>query len=576
MSAKKHSRMSEQISGAVNRYISRRKIDTKRSRCVSVAEMTSRSVLSSASSSGNLMIFSTTNIDYSQTESQYTAFKFWISESDDHYKPELAQLLYPLFTHLYITLLVSCQAPSLGQQSPAAKFHIRHRPTFSGNPEFKQFIQLLGEVSSAEDLNQNQSISSFRSSKYSVTLTERTYKYLLRYLEDSESGLLLQILNQEVDITIGDPLGSGSRQEMRQGIVDIAPAPLESFGDDIAEMERLDEIINSVRGGPGAVPSIALYRVQCDDGLVTCASSDERGGLLCLGGGDSQVRLVSTQPGGWQGQEIGASVIPLGCDKDGPRGHRLDVEDGDVRLLRGHSGPVYGVNWVNGGGLLTCSEDTTVRYWDRDTGAGLAVYRGHQYPVWDVVSDKIGLKFVTVSLDRTLRLWQTEFNHPLRVYSGHDGSVDCAAWHPNCNYIISGSSDKTVRMWTYTDATCVRLFPGGKGAVTSVAMSPDGKQMASAGEDRKVRIWDLAQGTQVKELRGHLSDVSSVVWCQDSRHVITGTRDGSVRVFDTSTGGDTVQDTVVQYSCGLNTGIIGANFTDTNTLLVTAVEIHSS
>jgi hypothetical protein len=34
----------------------------------------------------------------------------WISESADHYKPELAQLLYPLFTHLYIRLL-HCQAP---------------------------------------------------------------------------------------------------------------------------------------------------------------------------------------------------------------------------------------------------------------------------------------------------------------------------------------------------------------------------------------------------------------------------------------------------------------------------------
>ena len=40
--------------------------------------------------------------DHSAAESQYTAFKFWISESEDHYKPELAQLLYPLFTHLYI------------------------------------------------------------------------------------------------------------------------------------------------------------------------------------------------------------------------------------------------------------------------------------------------------------------------------------------------------------------------------------------------------------------------------------------------------------------------------------------
>ena len=53
----------------------------------------------------------------------------------------------------------------------------------------------------------------------------------------------------------------------------------------------------------------------------------------------------------------------------------FQVGDGEVQLLLGHSGPVYGVDWVPGGGLLSCGEDTTVRYWDRDTRAGLCVYR---------------------------------------------------------------------------------------------------------------------------------------------------------------------------------------------------------
>ena len=414
MSAKK-SRMSEHINGAVNKYISRRKLDTKRSRCVSIAEMTSRSVVTSAASTNNIIVFSTTNIDYTQTEQQYTAFKFWISESEDHFKPELAQLLYPLFTHLYITLLTSCPSQP-GTPSPATKFHARHRATFLGNPEFKQFIHQLGEVSSAAELEQNQSIVSFRGAKYTVTLTENTYKYLLRYLETSESGLLLQILNQEVDISIGDPLGVGSRQEMRQGQVDNGGQDTLSE-EDTAEINRLKDVISRVREGPGTIPSIALYRIECEDGLVCCGQSDERGGVLCLGCGDSQVRLVTTQPGGWQEQEIGGGVVTLGCDRRGGRVNTgLRTEDGEVRLLRGHSGPVYGVDWVQGGGLLSCSEDTTVRYWDRDTGAALSVYRGHNYPVWDVASDRLGVNFVTCSLDRTIRLWQTEFSHPLRVY----------------------------------------------------------------------------------------------------------------------------------------------------------------
>lgn len=543
---------------------------------MTVTELASRSVISAAASTGNLCIFSSTGIDHAQTETQYTAFKFWISESEDHFKPELAQLLYPLFTHLYISLLVSGPPSHPPTPSAAAKFHIRHRATFLGNPEFKLFIGQLGEAGTAEDLEQSPTIVSFRSAKYSVTLTERTYKYLLRYLETSESGLLLQILNQEVDIVIGDPLGSGSRQEMRQGAVETGQLDNIKNGESDQEMGRLQEIFRTVREGPGPVPSVALYRLQSDDGLVASAEADERGELLGLGCGDSQVRLVSTQPGGWEEpQEIGGASVRLGCDK-GPRGHSLAGEEGQARPLRGHSGPVYGLDWMKGGGLLSCSEDTTVRYWDRASGAGLAVYRGHNYPVWRVRSDDLGIKFVTCSMDKTARLWQPEFNHPLRVYSGHDGSVDCVSWHPNCNYILTGSLDKTVRMWSYTDAQCVRLFPAGKAGITAVAFSHDGKLAASAGEDRRVRVWDLAEGSQLREFRGHTAEIVSLVWAQDSRMVISGAGDGAIRVWDTATGatkGDIADTgTVAQFSCGPNTSVVGASFTDTNILLVTAVE----
>ncbi len=48
-------------------------------------------------------------------------FQFWISESPDAFKPELAQLLYPMFTHLYLELVCA------GQRQMAQKFHKRHQ-----------------------------------------------------------------------------------------------------------------------------------------------------------------------------------------------------------------------------------------------------------------------------------------------------------------------------------------------------------------------------------------------------------------------------------------------------------------
>jgi len=571
MSTKRSARASEQITSAMNKYINRRRLDTKRARSVSLTDMASMSMLANATSTGNLVSFSSTTIDHTMAESQYTGFKIWISESEDRYKPELAQLLYPLFTHLYISLLVNCSSTS-PPPSPAMKFHKRHLATFQGNPEFKQFIQQLAEVSSPDELDQNPTIASFRSAKYAVTLTDKTYKYLMKYLETNESALLIQILNKEVEITIGDPLGAASRQEMRAGaaVVDEQEMVGEQVGE---EMERLQETIRAVREGPPSMPSIALYRVMCEEGLVTSAACDERGAVLGLGGGDSVVRLVDIQPPGEDGGviDVGSSTIRLGCDRGREFGGvNLNVGEGQVRCLRGHSGPVYGVDWLWEGGLLTCGEDRSVRVWDRGTGAGLCVLRGHNYPVWCVRGDGLGLKFVTGSLDRTVRLWMPELGHPVRVYCGHDGSVDCVGWHPNCSYVVSGSSDKTVRMWSYQDGKCVRMLPTGKGGVTAVSCSPDGKLCASAGEDRRVRVWDLASGSVVKELKGHTGEVTNVVWGSDSRLLISGGNDGVLKVWDVGVGGE--GECAGSYSCGPGSLLLGLNFTHTNTLVVTATD----
>jgi len=280
---------------------------------------------------------------------------------------------------------------------------------------------------------------------------------------------------------------------------------------------------------------------------------------------------VDIQPPGEDGGviEVGGSTVRLGCDRgNGSSGISLNFGEGHVKGLRGHSGPVYGLDWLWEGGLLTCGEDRSVRVWDRESGAGLCVLKGHNYPVWCVRGDRMGLKFVTGSMDRTVRMWMPEVGHPVRVYSGHEGSVDTVAWHPNCNYVLSGSSDKTVRMWSHEDGRCVRVFPAGKGGVTDVACSPDGRLCASGGEDRRVKVWDLAMGTVVKELKGHTGEVTNVVWGQDSRLLVSGGSEGVVKVWDVGVGGE--GECTGSFSCGPGSAVLGMNFTDTNTLVVTA------
>ena len=181
----------DQVNSAVYIYLQKRnygagysdtfkRLNVPPSTTQSVHQMALRQVLENESSSNDCIQFSTCGITESRVvELQYSKFKVWISESPDHYKPELAQLLYPMFTHLYLELVTS------GKKTDAQKFYKKHQTTFMGNVEFAQFIRLLSPISTPEDLHRDDVVSAYHRSRYSVTLSNKTFQYLRKYLESS-------------------------------------------------------------------------------------------------------------------------------------------------------------------------------------------------------------------------------------------------------------------------------------------------------------------------------------------------------------------------------------------------------
>jgi hypothetical protein len=65
-----------------------------------------------------------------------------------------------------------------------------------------------------------------------------------------------------------------------------------------------------------------------------------------------------------------------------------------------------------------------VRLWSLQTNSNLVVYKGHNFPVWDVDFSPVGVYFVSGSYDRTAKLWSTDSINPLRIFVGHTGDVD--------------------------------------------------------------------------------------------------------------------------------------------------------
>jgi transcription initiation factor TFIID subunit 5 len=185
--------------------------------------------------------------------------------------------------------------------------------------------------------------------------------------------------------------------------------------------------------------------------------------------------------------------------------------DGSLtKRMVGHSGPVYSCKFMYPDGqrfLVSASQDGTARLWSLDTFSCVLVFRGHNYPIWDVDAAPLGVGpyFVTASADRTARLWSTEHVQALRIFAGHFSDVNVVRFHHNGNYVITGSADKTCRMWDIQSGNCVRLLAGHSRAVSCLAVSPDGRFLASGDGGGQIRFWDLADGRLVKVMQAKSS-----------------------------------------------------------------------
>lgn len=166
------------------------------------------------------------------------------------------------------------------------------------NPNFANFIRILSNILTMDDIQREDSVKTFLNTKYSVTLSNKTFHYLMRYLQQQQHGvqppILLYILHAKVDVRLADALGAPSSKfeavqrilhdeqhtngtsslsikkevttamESNNGVTMIKTEPLENGfvqqQQNNNSMSKVLEIVKNVREGPASLPSTVLYR----------------------------------------------------------------------------------------------------------------------------------------------------------------------------------------------------------------------------------------------------------------------------------------------------------------------------
>ncbi|KAM6105366.1 transcription initiation factor TFIID subunit 5 [Pterocles gutturalis] len=525
-------------------------------------------------------------------EEYYSGLKHFIECSLDCHRAELSQLFYPLFVHMYLELVYNqheSEAKSFferfhGDQECYYQDDLRvlssltKKEHMKGNETMLDFrtskfvlrisrdsYQLLKRHLQEKQNNQiwnivqehlyidifdgmprsKQQIDAMVGSLAGEAKREANKaKVFFGLLKEPEFDVPLDDEDEEGENEEGKPkkkkpkkdsVGSKSKkQDPNAPPQNRIPLPELKDSDKLDKVMNMKEAAKRVRLGPECLPSICFYTfLNAYQGLTAVDITDDSS-MIVGGFADSTVRVWSLTPKKLRSVKTAADLSLIDKESDDVLERIMDEKTAsELKILYGHSGPVYGTSFSpDRNYLLSCSEDGTVRLWSLQTFTCLVGYKGHNYPVWDTQFSPYGYYFVSGGHDRVARLWATDHYQPLRIFAGHLADVTCTRFHPNSNYIATGSADRTVRLWDVLNGNCVRIFTGHKGPIHSLAFSPNGRFLATGATDGRVLLWDIGHGLMVGELKGHTDTVYALRFSRDGEILASGSMDNTVRLWD--------------------------------------------
>ncbi len=177
--------------------------------------------------------------------------------------------------------------------------------------------------------------------------------------------------------------------------------------------------------------------------------------------------------------------------------------------------------------------------------------KGHGGPIKGIDAGRDG-SIVTASFDNSIGLWRD--GKPLWMEE-HTAAVNAVAYLGK-GQIVSAGDDYSVRYWDSSTGV-TRLMGNHQAKIIQLALSPDGTRVASASWDRTARIWPLNQTDPIIEIEGHANTVNDVAFSPDGSRLYTASSDGTIRVWDAETG--KFLQRLVEHGFGINTIVLAAD-----------------
>eukprot|EP00945_MAST-04E_sp_MAST-4E-sp1_P000919 g919.t1 len=506
----------------------------------------------------------------------YSELSEWVRSSLDLYKNELFGVLFPVFSHFFVTLA------KMGRFKEAHQLLGKYGDSFMATKA--DAVYNLKMINSAEQVESHCSVSA---KKTVLAMSQFAFNLLISFLQDNNLFLILTAINQNISVRItsaGMGVGSTSlsptrqRQEFYAGNDKGCNKKTVTWGvmkkrlrpdsdEQLAELERLEEKAREARPAPGTKPKVLAKEQRKQNKELNAKIANhkkemEQHNNSSVWIGENSPRFApdyyNKYPGkvDWKSDLVSKLLMratPLqqkAEETDLKRmvclGYTVDHDPKRANRKTGESKTfvetpalpsIACFTMMNTGGMLSSMDisadgvvvaggfsDNIVRLWRLDNADNEGKEYGAGHEQRPRAQSKVAKGEVQESYSRLI---------------GHTMSVTACSISPDNQWLLTSSQDSTVRRWhigTGAMTSKFTLATESQCPVWDVSFGPYGYFFVTGSRDKMAYLWSLERTSPIRHFWGHRSDVGKVRFHPNSIFVGTGSVDGTVRLWDVRDG----------------------------------------
>lgn len=206
----------------------------------------------------------------------------------------------------------------------------------------------------------------------------------------------------------------------------------------------------------------------------------------------------------------------------------------EITIL-GHTDDVFYFVEMKDGFLISCSGslDKSIRIWSISGNSYKSEYiieNAHEYFIMKVIILSKN-RFGSCSNDKTIKIWNSNPPYNLiKVLTGHQLSVDSIIKLKKRELLVSGSYDKTLRFWNLNSYQCETIM-NDISCYNNDSLFEYNKNILLIGGENTIKIADLQQFKIIQTLKDcRLGDIYSLIKVED--YVLFGCQNGVLGIYN--------------------------------------------